>query len=66
MAHTPLKMSIDQAHSEVRWANSYSPRAIEKAVDSLNYKPLVIASIFLLRGCASGESIFRKWAVWLG
>src|SRR6201998_2046777 len=42
MAHTPLKMSIDQAHSEVRigWANSYSPQAIERAVDSLNHKPL--------------------------
>jgi hypothetical protein len=36
MAHTPLKMSIDDAHSEVRigWASSYSPEAIEKAVDS--------------------------------
>jgi len=32
MAHTPLKMSIDEAHNEVRigWANSYSPEAIEK------------------------------------
>src|SRR5215467_5576237 len=42
MAHTPLKMSIDEAHNEVRigWANSYSPEAIEKAVDSLNHKPL--------------------------
>jgi len=42
MAHTPLKMSIDEAHNEVRagWANSYSPQAIEKAVDSLNHKPL--------------------------
>ena len=42
MAHTPLKMTIDEAHNEVRigWAKSYSPEAIEAAVDSLNHKPL--------------------------
>src|SRR5579872_7242972 len=42
MAHTPLKMSIEEAHREVRigWANSYSPQAIERAVDSLNDKLL--------------------------
>jgi hypothetical protein len=42
MAHTPLKMSIDEAHSELRigWVNFYSPAAIEKAVDSLTHKPL--------------------------
>lgn len=41
MAHTPLKMSIDEAHNEVRigWANSYSPEAIGSAVDALNHKP---------------------------
>jgi hypothetical protein len=35
-------MIIDEAHNEVRigWASSYSPEAIEKAVDSLNHKPL--------------------------
>src|SRR5438034_3398043 len=33
MAHTPLKMSIDEAHNEVRkgWANSYSPEEIGRA-----------------------------------
>jgi hypothetical protein len=42
MAHTPLKMSIEEAHNEVRvgWAESDSPAAIEKAVDSLKHKPL--------------------------
>ena len=57
MAHTPLKMSIDQAHREVRigWANSYSPQAIEKAVDSLNYKPLGYRiNIFIARLCFRG------------
>src|SRR6195256_292882 len=54
MAHTPLKMSIDEAHKEVRigWASSYSPEAIEKAVDSLNHKPLGYRiNIFIARLC---------------
>jgi len=42
MAHTPLRMSISEAHAEVKdgWARSYSPEAIAQAVDSLDYKPL--------------------------
>ena len=57
MAHKPLKMSIDEAHDEVRigWAKSYSPEAIEKAVDSLNYKPLGYRiNIFIARLCFRG------------
>jgi len=40
MAHTPLKMSIEQAHDEVKyaWAHSYSPEAISHAVNSLGHK----------------------------
>jgi radical SAM superfamily enzyme YgiQ (UPF0313 family) len=42
MAHTPLKMTIDQTHAEVKhaWASSYSPEAIAQAVDSISDKPL--------------------------
>lgn len=42
MAHTPLKMSIDQAQAEVNraWARSYSPEAIADAVDSISDKHL--------------------------
>jgi radical SAM superfamily enzyme YgiQ (UPF0313 family) len=42
MAHTPLKISIEQAQAEVRqaWTDSYSPAALEKAVDALAGKPL--------------------------
>jgi radical SAM superfamily enzyme YgiQ (UPF0313 family) len=42
MAHTPLKMSIEEAHDEVRysWSQAYSPEAIAKAVDSLDDQPL--------------------------
>ena len=57
MAHTPLKMSIDEVHNEVRigWSNSYSPEAIEKAVDSLNHKPLGYRiNIFIARLCFRG------------
>lgn len=57
MAHTPLKMSIDEAHEEVRkgWLNSYSPEAIEKAVDALNHKPLGFRiNIFIARMCFRG------------
>jgi radical SAM superfamily enzyme YgiQ (UPF0313 family) len=57
MAHTPLKMTIDEAHDEVRkgWANSYSPEAIAKAVDSLNHKALGYRiNIFIARMCFRG------------
>lgn len=57
MAHTPLKMSVDEAHSEVRrgWATSYSPKAIEAAVDSLNHNPLGYRiNIFIARLCFRG------------
>ena len=57
MAHTPLKMSIDEAHKEVRigWASSYSPEAIEKAVDSLNHKPLGYRiNVLIARLCFRG------------
>ncbi|HET8675372.1 MAG TPA: radical SAM protein [Blastocatellia bacterium] len=42
MAHTPLKMTIDETHAEVThaWASSYSPEAIERAVDSISDRPL--------------------------
>ena len=57
MAHTPLKMTVDEAHSEVRrgWAKSYSPEAIEAAVDSLSHKPLGYRiNIFIARLCFRG------------
>jgi radical SAM superfamily enzyme YgiQ (UPF0313 family) len=57
MAHTPLRMTIAQAHAEVNygWASSYSAEAIEKAVDSLDHKPLGYRiNIFLARICFRG------------
>ena len=57
MAHTPLKMSIEEAHNEVRtgWMNSYSPKAIEKAVDSISHKALGYRiNILIARLCFRG------------
>jgi hypothetical protein len=57
MAHTPLKMTIEEAHAEVRegWANAYSPEAMAQAVDSLKDKPLGYRiNIFIARMCFRG------------
>ncbi len=57
MAHTPLKISIDEAHAEVKyaWERSYSPEAIAQAVDSLDYKPLGYrVNILISRLCFRG------------
>ena len=57
MAHTPLKMSIEEAHDEVRygWDHSYSPQALAHAVDSLADQPLGYRiDIFLARLCFRG------------
>src|SRR6266496_1666272 len=54
MAHTPLKMSIGEAHAEVKygWAHAYSRRARAQAVDSLDAQPLGYRiNIFLARLC---------------
>src|SRR5260221_658108 len=42
MAHTPLKMTIEEAHAEVKHgcAKSYSPHAIAKAIASVAHKPI--------------------------
>src|SRR2546422_896248 len=57
MAHTPLKMTIEEAHAEVRygWAPAYSPEALAQAVDSLDDQPLGYRiNIFLARLCFRG------------
>jgi radical SAM superfamily enzyme YgiQ (UPF0313 family) len=57
MAHTPLKMTIEEAHDEVKygWAHAYSPEALAQAVDSLDDQPLGYrVNIFLARLCFRG------------
>ena len=57
MAHTPLKMSVEEAHDEVKyaWAHCYSPEAIGHAVNSLGHKEVgyrinVLVSRLCFRG----------------
>jgi hypothetical protein len=42
MAHTPLKMTIEETHRELEqaWADSYSPERIERALDSIKDQPI--------------------------
>jgi hypothetical protein len=57
MAHTPLKMTIPEAHAEVLdgWNRSYNAKAIAQAVESLDYKPLGYRiNIFIARLCFRG------------
>jgi radical SAM superfamily enzyme YgiQ (UPF0313 family) len=57
MAHTPLRMTIPEAHAEVNygWAHAYSPDALAKAVDALADQPLGYRiNIFLARLCFRG------------
>ena len=57
MAHTPLKMTIEEAHEEVKygWAHAYSPEALAQAVDSLDDQPLGYrVNILLARLCFRG------------
>lgn len=57
MSHEPLKMTIAEAHAELKyaWANSYNPEALEKAVQALAHKPLDHRiNIFIARMCFRG------------
>ena len=57
MAHTPLRMSIPEAHAEVNqgWAQSYSPEALAEAVEALADKPLGYRiNMFIARLCFRG------------
>jgi radical SAM superfamily enzyme YgiQ (UPF0313 family) len=57
MAHTPLKMSIEQTQTEVNyaWANSYSPEGIATAVNSISRESIAHRiSILIARLCFRG------------
>jgi radical SAM superfamily enzyme YgiQ (UPF0313 family) len=57
MAHTPLRMTILEAHAEVKqaWSNAYSADAIAKAVNSISPKALGYRiNILIARLCFRG------------
>lgn len=57
MAHTPLKMSIEQTQTEIKhaWVNSYSPAGIASAVNSISDQPILYrANILIARLCFRG------------
>jgi radical SAM superfamily enzyme YgiQ (UPF0313 family) len=59
MAHTPLKMTIEDAHAELNygWAHSYSPEALAQAVAALDDQHVGDrVNVFLARLCFA-ESI---------
>jgi radical SAM superfamily enzyme YgiQ (UPF0313 family) len=69
MAHTPLKISIPDVQNEVRyaWANSYSPAAIERALDSVADEPAAykishLMSRFFFRGIYFPQKGAWSWA----
>jgi radical SAM superfamily enzyme YgiQ (UPF0313 family) len=68
MAHTPLKMSIDQTHAEVNhaWSSSYSPEAIAHAVESardkgLGYRINILIARLCFRGIYFPQLGKRAW-----
>jgi radical SAM superfamily enzyme YgiQ (UPF0313 family) len=57
MAHTPLKMTIEEAHAELNygWAHCYSPEALAQAVAALDDQHVGDRfNIFLARLCFRG------------
>jgi hypothetical protein len=57
MAHTPLKMTIEEAHTEVNygWTHSYSAEAVAQAVAALDDEHIGDRiNIFLARLCFRG------------
>jgi radical SAM superfamily enzyme YgiQ (UPF0313 family) len=57
MAHTPLKMTIEEAHAELNhgWAHSYSPEALAHAVAAVDDQHVGDRfNIFLARLCFRG------------
>lgn len=68
MAHTPLKMSIEEAKTETfnAWERSYSPERIAEAIDSISDKPIetrishLVARLFF-RGIYFPQMDKRAW-----
>ncbi len=73
MAHTPLKISIDDVQNEVRyaWTNCYSPAAIKNALDYIEDEPAAykishLLSRFFFRGIYFPQKGTWNWLKLLG
>jgi hypothetical protein len=68
MAHTPAKMTIEEAKNETFWAweRSYSPERIAEAIESISDKPIetrishLVARLFF-RGIYFPQMNRRAW-----
>jgi radical SAM superfamily enzyme YgiQ (UPF0313 family) len=66
MAHTPLKMSIEEAQQELdhAWASSYSPQRIAETMEALKHKSAGWRIYhFIMRICFRGI-YFEQMGVW--
>ena len=68
MAHSPLKMSVQEAHDEVKyaWAHCYSPEAIGQAMNSLGHKEVgyrinILVSRLCFRGIYFPQMGLLAW-----
>ncbi|HYJ45370.1 MAG TPA: radical SAM protein [Pyrinomonadaceae bacterium] len=68
MAHTPLKMTIDETQEELdrAWAASYSPEANRRAIDSIkdqpiNYRLIHLVMRLFFRGIYFPQMTKRQW-----
>ncbi|MGA3016463.1 MAG: radical SAM protein [Bryobacteraceae bacterium] len=68
MAHTPLKITIPEVQTEVRyaWTNSYSPAATQRALDSIAQEPAAykinhLASRLFFRGIYFPQKGVWSW-----
>jgi radical SAM superfamily enzyme YgiQ (UPF0313 family) len=66
MAHTPLKITVPEVQDEVRyaWANSYSPAATERALDSIANEPAPYKISHLLSRLFFRGIYFRQKGAW--
>jgi radical SAM superfamily enzyme YgiQ (UPF0313 family) len=68
MAHTPLRMSIEEAHQELEqaWAESYSPERIEEALEgiegeAINHRLIHFVMRLFFRGIYYPQMTKRAW-----
>jgi len=66
MAHTPLKMTIPDVQAEIQyaWANSYSPAATRKALESLRDTPVPYKISHLIARLFFRGIYFPQMGVW--